>query len=74
TRKMRTRCASCVSPVYDMHGNVWEWCIDDWHENYERAPTDGSAWLDKNENPSQKNSLAVLRGGSWIKYPETNTS
>ena len=46
----------------DMHGNVWEWCEDTWHDNYEDAPTDGSAWLDKNDNRSQ---YSLLRGGSW---------
>ncbi|MBC6434680.1 formylglycine-generating enzyme family protein [Nostoc sp. HG1] len=56
--------------LYDMHGNVWEWCLDDWHDNYEGAATDGSAWLDDNDNLSQKQGRAVLRGGSWIDNPK----
>ena len=44
----------------DMHGNVREWCQDHWHGSYEGAPTDGSAWLSKDENASR-----VVRGGSW---------
>ncbi|MGM3309634.1 formylglycine-generating enzyme family protein [Anabaena sp. WFMT] len=49
--------------LYDMHGNVREWCQDTWHINYEFAPTDGSAWLDV-----EKKSI-VQRGGSWQLYP-----
>ena len=44
----------------DMHGNVREWCQDHWHDSYEGAPTDGSAWLSENENDYR-----VRRGGSW---------
>ena len=49
----------------DMHGNVWEWCQDHWHDNYDGAPTDGSAWLTEDPGASR-----VLRGGSWIIIPE----
>ncbi len=46
--------------LYDMHGNVWEWVEDSWHETYDGAPTDGSAWL-AGGDPS----LRIVRGGSW---------
>ena len=49
--------------LYDMHGNVWEWCEDDWHDNYEGAPKDGSAWISEND------SIKVVRCGSWIEAP-----
>jgi formylglycine-generating enzyme required for sulfatase activity len=55
--------------LYDMHANVWEWCLDDWHDNYEGAPIDGIAWFNDNDNLSQKQGRAVLRGGSWFINP-----
>ncbi|MFM6342595.1 MAG: formylglycine-generating enzyme family protein, partial [Dolichospermum sp.] len=50
--------------LYDMHGNVWEWCQDDWHNNYEGAPTDGSAWISNNTKSDK-----LLRGGCWYGNP-----
>ncbi|MBE9174766.1 SUMF1/EgtB/PvdO family nonheme iron enzyme [Synechocystis salina LEGE 06155] len=51
--------------LYDMHGNVWEWCEDDWHKNYGGAPLDGTTWAN---NYSQLDSK-VIRGGSWDDFP-----
>jgi formylglycine-generating enzyme required for sulfatase activity len=50
--------------LYDMHGNVWEWIEDDWHENYKGALSDGQAWIN---NPRGEG--RVLRGGSWLDDP-----
>ncbi|MGB6298960.1 MAG: formylglycine-generating enzyme family protein, partial [Rivularia sp. (in: cyanobacteria)] len=57
--------------LYDMHGNVWEWCLDDWHRSYQGAPIDGSAWLERNNHLSQKKGSAILRGGSWYDIPDS---
>jgi formylglycine-generating enzyme len=48
----------------DMSGNVWEWCADDWHSNYEAAAVDGSAWID-----AERGSDRVRRGGCWLIIP-----
>jgi formylglycine-generating enzyme required for sulfatase activity len=46
--------------LFDMHGNVWEWCRDYWHASYQDAPIDGSAWRRDADKGTR-----VLRGGSW---------
>jgi len=57
--------------LQDMHGNVREWCLDDWHGSYEGAPVDGSAWVDGAEGQSSKREggRRLLRGGSWNVRP-----
>jgi formylglycine-generating enzyme required for sulfatase activity/tRNA A-37 threonylcarbamoyl transferase component Bud32 len=49
--------------LYDMHGNVWEWCEDDWNENYINAPINGSALISRSKRK-------LVRGGSWVGNPE----
>ena len=50
--------------LQDMHGNVYEWCADHWHDSYKGAPTDGSVWSSDEDNTSR-----MIRGGSWIANP-----
>jgi formylglycine-generating enzyme required for sulfatase activity len=50
--------------LYQVHGNVWEWCEDVWHNNYDGALPDGSAWLVGGDQAHR-----VLRGGSWDRIP-----
>jgi formylglycine-generating enzyme required for sulfatase activity len=46
--------------LYDMHGNVWEWVQDEWHDSYDGAPADGSAW------EVGDGAVRVYRGGCWL--------
>lgn len=50
----------------DMHGNLWEWCADVWHDNYRHAPDDGTVW-----SKGRMSAHRVGRGGSWHDIPAT---
>ena len=51
--------------LYDMHGNVWEWCADHWHDSYAGAPPGGTPWIEGGDS-----NLRMLRGGSWVLTPQ----
>lgn len=53
--------------LHDMHGNVWEWVEDCWHQNYDRAPKEGSAWFHEDDGSCD---FRMYRGGSWYNAPE----
>lgn len=65
--------------LQDMHGNLFEWCLDFWHSSYKGAPVDGAPWLDEAELPRidydrridemNQRQKRVLRGGSWSHFP-----
>lgn len=72
--------------LYQMHGNILEWCLDTWHDNYQKTPSDGSAWIGDNQanvfqsweqfdrlylNLSKNNCYRLLRGGSWDYDPRS---
>jgi formylglycine-generating enzyme required for sulfatase activity len=54
--------------LYDLHGNVWEWVQDEWHENYNGAPINGNSW------ESGNGSRRVYRGGSWYSFASFSRS
>jgi formylglycine-generating enzyme required for sulfatase activity len=53
--------------LHEVHGNVWEWVQDCWHDNYHGGPANGDAWEDKGGGDCQR----VVRGGSWDQVPKT---
>jgi len=51
--------------LHDLHGNVWEWCLDAWHDSYRGAPDDGRARVSEDSQEASR----LLRGGSWLSLP-----
>lgn len=74
-RKQTTRVGSLGAAnafgLFDMHGNVEEWCMDPWHENYDGAPSDGRIWVSSAGDSwiASGENLRVVRGGSWLQIP-----
>ncbi len=62
--------------LYDLHGNLYEWCEDTWHNDYIGAPIDGSAWIDinsigKKNIYNRRADTRVKRGGGYNSYPDS---